>query len=108
MTTPDPAVMVIIPTLGLRERAACLRAAIQSALDQRGVPTIVLVVLNGSKRDPQVERELRDNVHIALVVRDVRGGVRSQAQGLRSQAHQHLGRARGRRTVVDGEQARRE
>lgn len=74
MTTPDLAVTVIIPTLGPRERAACLRAAIQSALDQRGVATIVLVVLNGSKRDPQVERELRDNVHIALVVRDARGG----------------------------------
>ena len=74
MTTPDPAVTVLIPTLGLRERAACLRAAIQSVLDQRGVATIVRVVINGSKRDPQVERELRDNVHIALVVRDARGG----------------------------------
>ena len=74
MTTPDPAVTVIIPTLGLRERAACLRAAIQSTLDQRGVATIVRVVINESKRDPQVERELRDSVHIALVVRDARGG----------------------------------
>lgn len=39
MTTPDPVVTVIIPTLGLRKRAACLRAAIHSALDQRGVAT---------------------------------------------------------------------
>ena len=39
----------------------------------RGVATIVRVVLNGSKRDSQVVRELRDNVHIALVVRDARG-----------------------------------
>jgi len=95
MTTPDPAVTVVIPTLGLRERAARLHAAIQSALDQRGVATIVRVVLNGSKGDPQVERELPDNVRIALVVRDARGGARSQAQGLRSQAHQYLCPAQG-------------
>jgi glycosyltransferase involved in cell wall biosynthesis len=69
-----PAVSVIIPTLGLRERATSLRAAICSALEQAGVSTTVIVVLNGSKRDPKVERELRDNVRITLVVRD-EGGI---------------------------------
>ena len=71
--TTAPAVSVIIPTLGLRERAASLRAAINSAIEQHGVSTTVIVVLNGHKRDPKVERELRDNVRITLVVRDAGG-----------------------------------
>jgi hypothetical protein len=37
------------------------------------VTTTVIVVLNGPDRDPGIERELRDNVRISLVVRDVRG-----------------------------------
>ncbi|MDQ2766048.1 MAG: glycosyltransferase, partial [Gemmatimonadota bacterium] len=69
MTQIAPAVSVIIPTLGLRERAASLRAAIRSALEQIGVTPTVIVVLNGPERDPKVERELRDNVRITLVVR---------------------------------------
>ena len=73
MTRPDPAVTVIIPTLGLRERAASLRIAIGSALEQTGVTTTVLVILNGPARDPGVEHELRDNVRITLVVRDACG-----------------------------------
>lgn len=73
MTTSDPAVTVIVPTLGLRERAASLRTAIRSALDQPGVATTVLVILNGTRRDPEVERELRDNVRVTLVVRDAPG-----------------------------------
>ena len=70
---PERAVTVIIPTLGLRERAGSLRAAIRSALEQAGVTTTVIVILNGSQRDPDIERELRDNVRVALVVRDARG-----------------------------------
>jgi glycosyltransferase involved in cell wall biosynthesis len=73
VTNVAPAVTVIIPTLGLRERADSLRAAIRSVQDQAGVSTTVIVVLNGSKRDPKVERELRDNVRITLVVRDAGG-----------------------------------
>lgn len=73
MTKAEPAVSIIIPTLGLRERAASLRAAIDSALEQAGVSPTVIVVLNGPKRDPEVERELRDNVRVTLVVRDARG-----------------------------------
>lgn len=73
MTKAEPAVSVIIPTLGLRERAASLRAAIASAMGQAGVATRVIVVLNGAKRDPKVERELRDNLRITLVVRDAGG-----------------------------------
>ena len=73
MTQVAPAVSVIIPTLGLRERADSLRAAIRSALEQAGVTTTVIVVLNGPGRDPKVERELRDNVRVTLVVRDTGG-----------------------------------
>jgi glycosyltransferase involved in cell wall biosynthesis len=71
--TAGPGVTVIIPTLGLLERAASLRAAINSALDQAGVTPTVIVILNGPKRDAEVERELRDNVRVTLVVRDARG-----------------------------------
>jgi glycosyltransferase involved in cell wall biosynthesis len=73
VTKAEPAVSIIIPTLGLRERAASLRAAIASALEQTGVSPTVIVVLNGSRRDPEVERELRDNVRVTLVMRDARG-----------------------------------
>jgi glycosyltransferase involved in cell wall biosynthesis len=73
VTKAAPAVSVIIPTLGLRERAGSLRAAIGSALEQAGVTPTVIVVLNGSRQDPEVERELRDNVRVTLVVRDARG-----------------------------------
>lgn len=81
MRTPDRAVTVIIATLGVRERACSLRAAISSVLEQAGVKTTVIVVLNGAKRDPDVERELRDNVRVALVVRDVRGLPQALAVG---------------------------
>ena len=73
MVKTGAAVSVIIPTLGLRERAASLRAAIRSVEEQAGVSTTVIVVLNGPKRDPAIERELRDNVRVTLVVRDTRG-----------------------------------
>ena len=73
MLKTAPAVSVIIPTLGLRERAASLRAAIRSAMGQTGVSTTVIVVLNGPQRDPSIECELRDNVRTTLVVRDAHG-----------------------------------
>ena len=80
----ERAVSVIIPTLGLRERAASLRAAIASVESQTGVSTTVIVVLNGPKRDPGVERELKDNVRITLVVRDA-GGIPSALAAGRAQ-----------------------
>jgi hypothetical protein len=70
---PDFAVTVIIPTLGLRERALSLTEAIRSALDQAGVTTTVIVMLKGPERDPKIERALRDNMGVTLVVRDERG-----------------------------------
>ncbi len=73
MTSADPAVSVIIPTLGLRERAASLRRAIESALGQAGVRATIIVVLNGRRRDAEVERSLRDDPRVRLLVRDGRG-----------------------------------
>jgi glycosyltransferase involved in cell wall biosynthesis len=73
VTVPDRAVTVIIPTLGLRERAASLQAAIASALAQDGVCPTVLVVLNGARRDADVECALREDRRIELLVREVGG-----------------------------------
>jgi glycosyltransferase involved in cell wall biosynthesis len=73
VTAPDRAVTVIIPTLGLRERAGCLQAAIASALAQEGVCPTVLVVLNGARRDADVECALRKDRRIELLVREQGG-----------------------------------
>jgi len=73
VTVADPAVTIIIPTLGLRERAASLRTAIESALAQSGVCPTVIVVLNGRRRDPGVERALREDARVTLVTREGRG-----------------------------------
>ena len=73
MSAADPAVTIIIPTLGLRERAASLQAAIASALAQDGVCPIVIVVLNGTDRDPDIERGLREDRRVTLLVRESRG-----------------------------------
>jgi glycosyltransferase involved in cell wall biosynthesis len=70
VTVADRAVTIIIPTLGLRERAESLRAAIASALAQDGVRPIVIVVLNGGRRDADVERALRADHRITLLVRE--------------------------------------
>ncbi|MDQ6831378.1 MAG: glycosyltransferase family 2 protein [Gemmatimonadota bacterium] len=74
MTAADPAVTIIVPTRGLRERAASLQAAIESALDQAGVHPTVVVVLNGPDRSPDVERALRDDDRVRLVVLE-KGGL---------------------------------
>lgn len=61
------AVTVIIPTLGRAERAQCLTTAIESAISQRNVVTRVIVVLNGNRVDPEVERRLRTDPAIRLI-----------------------------------------
>jgi glycosyltransferase involved in cell wall biosynthesis len=73
VTAADRAVTIIIPTLGLRERAGSLRVAIESALAQDGVCPTVLVVLNGARRDADVERTLREDRRIDLLVREAAG-----------------------------------
>lgn len=73
MMRPGFAVTDIIPTVGLRERVRSLTAAPRSALDQAGVTTTVIVMLKGAERDAKIERALRDNMGVTLVVRDERG-----------------------------------
>lgn len=73
VTVADPAVTIIIATLGLRERVGSLHAAIESALAQAGVCPTVIVVLNGRNRDPEVERALREDARVMLVTREGRG-----------------------------------
>lgn len=70
MGSNNPAVTIIIPTRGLRERAASLAAAIESARSQCDVRTTVLVVLNGPRRDASVECALRSDPRVTLVVRE--------------------------------------
>jgi glycosyltransferase involved in cell wall biosynthesis len=69
----DRAVTIIIPTLGLRERATSLQTAIESAFAQDGVCPTVIVVLNGARRDPDVERSLRKDRRVTLLVRETGG-----------------------------------
>lgn len=73
MISTDPAVTIIIPTRGLRERAASLAAAIESALAQCDVRPVVIVVLNGPRRDPTVERSLCADRRIRVVIREAAG-----------------------------------
>jgi len=73
VSSTDPAVSIIVPTRGLRERAASLAAAIDSAWRQCDVQPVVIVVLNGPHRDPEVERSLRADPRIRLVVRETPG-----------------------------------
>lgn len=70
MAPTDPAVTIIIPTRGLRERAASLAAAIDSAWGQCDVRPVLIVVLNGPRRDPVVECALRGDPRVTLVVRE--------------------------------------
>ena len=71
MNPTDPAVTIIIPTRGLRERTSSLAAAIESALSQCDVRPVVIVVLNGVRRDPAVECSLRADARVRLVVREI-------------------------------------
>lgn len=70
MVPTDPTVTIIIPTRGLRERAASLDTAIESAFRQCDVRVVVIVVLNGPRRDPTIECSLRADPRVALVVRE--------------------------------------
>ncbi|MGH7626976.1 MAG: glycosyltransferase family A protein [Gemmatimonadaceae bacterium] len=71
MSGADPAVTIIIPTCGRRDRACSIQAAIASALGQEGVRATVIVVLNGRTRDAEVERTLRGERRIVLLDREV-------------------------------------
>ena len=65
-----PAVSVILPTTALPERAALLRRAIQSIIDQDGVYTVPLIVINGLQRDSDLVRELQADRRVRVVLLD--------------------------------------
>lgn len=68
MASDHPAVSVIIATLGLEERAELLEGAITSVAEQAGVRAIPLVVLNGTRVCPDVERRLRADRRVRLIM----------------------------------------
>ncbi len=67
MSSRRPAVTIIIPTLGLGERSGLIESAIESVLRQEGVSPVPLVVLNGTRGSPAVERRIRRDARIRLV-----------------------------------------
>lgn len=64
------AVSVIMPTKALRERQVLLRRALQSILDQEGVRTVPLIVINGPQQDPDLVRKLQSNNHARVRILD--------------------------------------
>lgn len=60
-------VSVIVATLGLPERALLLRAAVDSIVQQDGVVGVPIVVLNGTRCAPDVERWLENDPRIRLI-----------------------------------------
>jgi Glycosyltransferase like family 2 len=70
VTSLRQSVAVIIPTLGMDARAGTLQRAVRSVVDQDGVHGIPLVVLNGDRVSPDVERMLRGQARVRLLVRD--------------------------------------
>jgi glycosyltransferase involved in cell wall biosynthesis len=65
----ERAITVIVPTRGLRARAAFLRHAVESVLSQDGVRCLPLVVINGADCDPAVGRALRADRRVRVLVR---------------------------------------
>lgn len=59
-------ISVILPTTALGQRRILLRRALQSILDQEGVRTVPLIVINGPQRDPDLVRELQSNNHVRV------------------------------------------
>jgi hypothetical protein len=70
MRVAEPTVTVVIPTRGTAARAAHLLRAIESVRAQREVQAVALVVLNGAQRAPEVERALRSEPGVRVLVRD--------------------------------------
>ena len=64
---PAPEIAVIIPTLAVPERAFQLRRAVDSVAGQSGVRAIPIVVVNGTRFDADVVRELQSSNLIKLL-----------------------------------------
>ena len=66
-------VTVIVPTQARRERAAALRAAIDSVLAQDGVSVVPLIVVNGVRREPAIVERLLGDGRLRVVVSETVG-----------------------------------
>jgi glycosyltransferase involved in cell wall biosynthesis len=66
-------VTVIVPTQARRERAASLRAALDSVLAQAGVSVVPLVVVNGVQRERAVVERLRSDGRLRLLTSETVG-----------------------------------
>jgi glycosyltransferase involved in cell wall biosynthesis len=80
VTTGPAAVSVVMPTLGLAERAPGLFRAIDSVVSQEGVRAVPLVVVNGSRADGEVRATLlrrRDLRVISLAEADLPRALRA-------------------------------
>lgn len=60
-------VSVIVPTLGLRERTNLLDGALASVERQTGIEAVLIVVLNGTRACPDVERRLAGDRAVRLI-----------------------------------------
>lgn len=63
---PADEVSVIVPTLALYERRELLRRAIASILSQTAISAIPIVVLNGSRCDPDIVAQLHADPRIKI------------------------------------------
>ncbi len=63
-----PAISVIMPTRGLRERHGLLHQALQSVLSQDSVAAVPILVINGPDRDPELTRELQNDRRLRVIV----------------------------------------
>jgi hypothetical protein len=68
--TEGTTICVIMPSLALPERAASLRAAIESVRVQHGVRALPLVVVNGDRFDRALVSELRSLDGVRLIFRE--------------------------------------
>jgi glycosyltransferase involved in cell wall biosynthesis len=69
MTVSMPEVAVLMPTLGLRERADSFRRAVDSVLTQEGVRSRLILVVNGGRHDPALLAAHDTDPQITMVER---------------------------------------
>lgn len=84
MSDERGSVSVIIPTLGRRERGDLLEEALSSIRCQAGVRALPIVVLNGTRAGPDVERRLREREDVRLLLQDSADLPSALAAGRRS------------------------
>lgn len=79
MSQERSTVSVIVPSTALAPRRALIWRAIHSILDQTSVRAVPIVVVNGSRRDPDVTRELMADERLRVRVLE-RGGLAGALQ----------------------------